>query len=197
MQREHCHPDQHFFFPLCRSFNFSLNYSLYGLSAGRVKSERSYLRGVKEALFFPLQAVCWGGGRMEDWRVCARGLWTERKRVNHACKRTGFPLEVGDRGRKCLDLWCPVAGHCSPLHRGSWPADRRGECWRGCKSQGECGLDRHTHKHIQPHTLTVHRADFVQRRADSWVCWQDRAAAEKFGDSFFSFFCLASLLELL
>lgn len=52
---------------------------------------------------------------MEDWRVCARGLWMERKRVNHACKRTGFPLEVGDRGRKCLDLWCPVAGHCSPF----------------------------------------------------------------------------------
>lgn len=53
-----------------------------------------YLRGVKEALFFPLKAASWGRGD-GGWRlegVC-RGLWTERKRVNHVCNRTGFPLK--------------------------------------------------------------------------------------------------------
>lgn len=52
-----------------------------------------------------------GGKEVGGLQGCVRrGLWKREERgVNHVCNRTGFPLEVGDSGRKCPDLWRSIA----------------------------------------------------------------------------------------
>lgn len=62
---------------------------LFTLSGG----EWEHLWGVREVLFspFPYRLLI-TEGRIEAGGVC-RGLSAERKRVNHVCNRTGFPLK--------------------------------------------------------------------------------------------------------
>lgn len=48
-----------------------------------------------------LSPPCWHAGGLGEALLC-----TEKKRVNHVCMGLPTCLEVGDRGRKCRDLWC-------------------------------------------------------------------------------------------
>lgn len=86
---------------------------------------------------------------------------------------------MGDRGRKCPDLWRSVADYCSLLHHGSWPADRKGE------SVGEAVNHRPTVAHTHTHTVTQRthirpQADCIGRETP---CWQDRDVAKEFQGS--------------
>jgi len=56
------------------------------------------------------------------------------------------PLEVGDSGRKCPDLWLSVAGFTVAVDQ---PADRRGgESVRGAVNHSESVVQTHTHTHV-------------------------------------------------